>query len=185
MSRLLTIPALIDPHVHFRTPGGEHKEDWVSGTRAALSGGVSMVFDMPNTNPATTSLELVLEKKRLIGEALKNSNQLIRYGIYLGATNTNVREISTAKPEIIGVKLFMGASTGNLQVEDENAQAEIFQECGRLGLPLAIHAEDETTLQKAKASFVGVPTIFDHGKLRPREAAIIALERAITFAEKI
>jgi len=184
MSRLLTIPALIDPHVHFRTPGGEHKEDWVSGTRAALSGGVSMVFDMPNTNPATTSLELVLEKKRLIGEALKNSNQLIRYGIYLGATNTNVREISTAKPEIIGVKLFMGASTGNLQVEDENAQAEIFQECGRLGLPLAIHAEDETTLQKAKASFVGVPTIFDHGKLRPREAAIIALERAITFAEK-
>ncbi len=184
MPRLITIPALIDPHVHFRTPGGEHKEDWVSGTRAALSGGVSMVFDMPNTNPATTSLELVLEKKRLITESLKNSNQSIRYGIYLGATNTNVREINIAKPEIIGVKLFMGASTGNLQMTDENAQAEFFQECARLDLPLAIHAEDEATLQKAKADFVGVPTVSDHGKLRPREAAIIALERAIQFAEK-
>lgn len=184
MANLLTIPALIDPHVHFRTPGGEHKEDWVTGTRAALAGGVTTVFDMPNTNPATTTLELVREKKRLIAEALQTSKQKIRYHLYLGATENNVSELAAAKPEIIGVKLFMGASTGNLQMTDENAQAEFFQECTRLDLPLAIHAEDETVLQQAKTHFSGTPTVTNHGQLRPREAALVALERAIQLAEK-
>lgn len=184
MAQLITIPALIDPHVHFRTPGAEHKEDWIAGTRAALAGGITTVFDMPNTNPATTSLELVRTKKELIRQALQESNQKIHYHLYLGATVNNVSELAAAKPEIIGVKLFMGASTGNLQMTDENAQAEFFQECARLDLPLAIHAEDETVLQKAKNDFVGTPTVSDHGRLRPREAALVALERAIQFAEK-
>lgn len=184
MAQLITIPALIDPHVHFRTPGAEHKEDWITGTRAALAGGITTVFDMPNTNPATTSMELVRAKKKLIRQALQESNQRIRYHLYLGATENNVSELAATKPEIIGVKLFMGASTGNLQITDENAQAEFFQECARLDLPLTIHAEDETVLQKAKSNFIGTPTISNHGQLRPREAALVALERAIRFAEK-
>lgn len=184
MPRFITIPALIDPHVHFRTPGGEYKEDWQTGSRAALAGGVTTVFDMPNNTPATTSLELIQTKKNLIATQLHLENSQLRYHLYLGATANNVTEFAACKNEIIGVKLFMGASTGNLQVEDPNAQAEIFQECSRLEIPLAIHAEDETVLQKAKTDFVGTPTIFDHGQLRPREAALVALERAIQFAEK-
>lgn len=185
MPRFITIPALIDPHVHFRTPGGEHKEDWASGTRAALSGGVATVFDMPNTSPATTSLELVRTKKALIAETLQKSDQQIRYHVYLGATENNVGELAAAKDEIVGVKLFMGASTGNLQVENVEAQEAIFAECGRLGIPLAVHAEDETTLQKAKAEYTGKElSITDHSIIRPVEAAVIAVERACTLTAK-
>ncbi|HAZ28877.1 MAG TPA: dihydroorotase [Candidatus Magasanikbacteria bacterium] len=184
MPRFVTIPALIDPHVHFRTPGFEHKEDWGTAGHAALMGGVTMVFDMPNTTPATTTLELVQQKKSIINQTLEKYKRTLRYHVYLGASTDNIQEISRAKKEIVGVKLFMGASTGSLLVDDENNQAEIFQECARLKIPLAVHAEDEATLQKAKTAFTGAPTIFNHGTLRPRDAAIVATERAIRMAEK-
>lgn len=185
MSRLITIPALIDPHVHFRTPGSEHKEDWITGVQAALAGGVTTVFDMPNTSPATTSLELVRVKKVLITNALQKSGQQIRFHLYLGATENNVGELAAAKNEIVGVKLFMGASTGNLQVENTEAQEAFFAECGRLGIPLAVHAEDEATLQNAKKKYAEKElSITDHSIIRPVEAAVIAVERACALAAK-
>jgi len=184
MPRLITIPALVDPHVHFRTPGGEHKEDWNTGTQAALAGGVTTVFDMPNTNPPTTTLELVRAKKTMIEKTLTEYKRVLRYYFYLGATATNLAEIARCQNEIIGVKLFMGASTGNLQVEDDVVVEEIFRECGRLGIVLAIHCEDEAVLQQAKSDFVGTPTARDHGRLRPRTAAITALQKAIQWSEK-
>jgi dihydroorotase len=167
-----------------RTPGGEHKENWITGAQAAIAGGVSTVFDMPNTIPATTSELHLIEKKKLIDDQLKKAQIPLRYYLFLGATAENIDEIARCKNMIVGVKLFMGASTGNLQVANEEAQAAIFKECGRREIPLAIHAEDEAMLEQTKNSFIGSPTVFDHGKLRPREAALIALERAIILAEK-
>ena len=184
MSRFITLPALIDPHVHFRTPGFEHKENWETVGLATLVGGVTMVFDMPNTNPPTTTLELVREKKTMIEKTLAEHKRTLRYHVYLGATATNLAEIERCKDEIIGVKLFMGASTGNLQVEDDTAVEAIFRECGRLGIVLAIHCEDEAVLQQAKRDFVGTPTARDHGKLRPRQAAITALQKAVRWSEQ-
>ena len=83
---LMALPALIDPHVHFRTPGAEHKENWISGAKAAIAGGVSTVFDMPNTSPPTTTYERLMEKKALIEEQLREANIPLRYYLYFGGS---------------------------------------------------------------------------------------------------
>ena len=91
-SKFLALPGLIDPHVHFRVPGMEHKEDWMHGARASFRGGYTTVFDMPNTKPATTTQERFLAKTKLIDSQIKQSKLPLRYKLFFGADKNNFHE---------------------------------------------------------------------------------------------
>lgn len=180
---LTLIPALVDPHVHFRFPGETHKESWRSAAEAAFSSGVTTVFDMPNNQPPCTTVERLIEKRRGIEKMLEEARLPLSFGLYLGATKEYLKEISKAKPYAIGVKLFMGGSTGNLLVDDPVDQEEVFARAAAAGLVVAVHAEDEALLRAARQRLTA-PTLSDHAKIRSREAARRAVERAIALADK-
>lgn len=180
-SDFIALPALIDPHVHFRTPGAEYKENWESGANAAINGGVTTVFDMPNNTPSITTLEILEEKIKLVDTQLAKTDINLHRYFYLGATADNLSEIERCKDKIIAVKLFMGASTGNLLVSDHEIQKKIFEKCAALKIVVAVHAEDDDTINKEKENFPN-PTVADHGKIRPNIAAAIAVKKAIDLA---
>jgi len=150
---LHVFPGLIDSHVHFREPGAPQKEDLESGTRAAIAGGVTTVFDMPNTNPTTTTREALDDKvARLEGRAWCD------VGFYLGACAENVEELAELErhPQVCAVKMFMGSSTGSLLIEDEATQRRVLE---RGSLPVAVHAEDEARLRERKALMSPHPSV--------------------------
>lgn len=182
MTRIVTIPALIDPHVHFRVPGGEHKENWQTGAQAALVGGVTTVFDMPNNSPSVTTLELLLHKKKLIDAQLSEAKINLKYHLYLGASKNHIPEIERCRDHIIGVKLFMGASTGDLLVADEESQRKIASECARLNLVLAVHAEDEEIIAENKKKYLHELSPDVHSKIRSPKAAESAVKKIISYA---
>ena len=169
------LPALIDCHVHLRTPGHEYKENWVSGAYAAIAGGITHVMDMPNTSPPTITNEALQEKHALIQSQLPLP---LRYGLYLGADRDHLEEISTAE-NCCGLKIFMGSSTGTLLMDDQDALEEAFQRAAERDLLVALHAEDESSL--------GTPSGNDpanHSQIRPPEAAAIAIRRAVDLAKR-
>lgn len=196
---LIVLPALIDPHVHFRTPGAEHKEDWTTASQAAIAGGVTTVLDMPNNDPAVIDEKALEEKKMLIEGQLDEADIPLHYGLYFGATNHNFDELKNiCKSELFpkrnaprvseylnikAIKLFMGSSTGNLLVDKKVIQDKWFALAAKLNLPIAVHAEDEEII-KEKQVEIQNPKISDHSKIRPRGAAIKAVEQAIEMAEK-
>ena len=136
----ILIPGVIDDQVHFRDPGLIHKGSIKTESKAALAGGVTSFMDMPNTLPQTTTQKL-LEQKYEIAAANSSAN----YSFYLGATNNNLNEILRTDPETVcGIKVFMGASTGNMLVDDPKALEEIFSSSKSL---IAVHCEDEQTIQ--------------------------------------
>lgn len=175
---LIALPALIDPHVHFRTPGQEYKEDWRSGALAAFRGGISTVFDMPNNIPPCVTLQRIQEKKKLIDSQLQLP---LRYALYLGADREHLDEIEQAKSEVIGIKVFMASSTGTLLIDDDEVLDEVFKKAAQQGLVVAVHAEDEETLRLHRRE---TRDVADHSKMRPNLAAAIAVERAIEKAKK-
>jgi len=143
---LTFLPALIDPHVHFRTPGQEYKENWVSGSSAAIAGGVTEVFDMPNNQPPIISAASLREKKDYIENQLRESTIPLRYQLFFGATPDNLDEIRKVSNEVVGIKLFMGSSTGSLLVNQRVHQEQIFKLARNLKLTIAVHAEDESIM---------------------------------------
>jgi len=128
---LQLFPGCIDPHVHFREPGFEYKEDLESGSRAAISAGVTSFFDMPNTDPPTFTRELLKDKK-----ALAQDRSWAHYAFYFGAGPDNQAEIEQMQG-VPGVKLYLNTTTGNLRMDDENRWREIF----KTGKTVALHAE--------------------------------------------
>ncbi len=127
---LLLLPGIIDDQVHFREPGLTHKGDIYSESRAAVAGGVTSFMDMPNTNPQTVTID-ILNEKYIIG----SENSFTNYSFYLGATNTNIDEVMKVdRHAVCGIKLFMGSSTGNMLVDNENALKELF---ARTNLPIS------------------------------------------------
>ncbi|MBI2484067.1 dihydroorotase [Candidatus Uhrbacteria bacterium] len=181
---LTVFPALIDPHVHFRVPGGEHKEDWETGARAAIAGGVTTVFDMPNNTPPCTTLERVTEKKKLIEEQLERVGMPLRQYLYLGADETTVDEIEKVREQVIGIKVFLGASTGNLLIEKQETFERICELAARFGIVVAVHAEDEALMKKNKEAYSNVTDVSFHPKIRARNCALAALDRALAAAKK-
>ena len=133
------IPGIIDEHVHFREPGLTHKADIYTESRAAVAGGVTSFMDMPNTNPQTTTQDLLQQKFDLAaGKSLAN------YSFYLGATNDNLAEVVKTDPKkVCGIKLFMGSSTGNMLVDKNEVLVRLFRESPCL---IAAHCEDEQTI---------------------------------------
>lgn len=185
---LTLLPAVIDPHVHFRIPGAEHKEDWRTAAAACIAGGVTTVFDMPNNSPAITNSETFNNKKTLIEEQLKESGIPLRYKLWLGATTNNTDEIIALKEHIIGVKVFMGSSTGNLLVDKRADQEKIFQTCAEHNIVVGVHAEHEPLIQKHIENIGPTTDIVNHSKIRDREVAVQAVKEAIemcrTFGTK-
>lgn len=181
---LTLFPALIDPHVHFRTPGLEHKENWISAANAAIRGGITTVFDMPNTIPPTTTHETLIEKKALIDKQLKKVGIPLRYGLYLGADKDHFDQIAKCNKEIIGIKVFMGSSTGGLVMDDDACLETAFRLAAEHDLVLAIHAEDEQMIQKNILLYQGEKDPKVHSLIRSRQGAILATTKAIDFADK-
>jgi dihydroorotase len=177
---LHVLPGMIDSQVHFREPGLEYKEDLESGTRSAIAGGVTTVFEMPNTNPNTTTAEALAEKlRRCENRAWSN------YAFYMGAAGTENAQ-AMAELELLkgccGVKIFMGSSTGTLLVS-EDSQLEAVLRSGRRRV--AIHAEDEARLIERKP-LVQTETarVQDHPHWRDVTSAFKATQRILALGEK-
>ncbi len=179
---MIKLPALIDPHVHFRTPGFPEKEDWASGGAAALAGGVTTVFDMPNTKPATVTFERLMEKKALIDAQLKAAKLPLHYGLFFGADKNHFDELYKVKDQVVGVKVFMGSSTGDLLMDDEASLETLFKIAAELDLLVAVHAEDEAMIQanmKRYQSQIHADHYALHATIRSPEVAVKALKTAV------
>lgn len=166
---LTVMPGFIDPHVHFRTPGDTHKEDWTTGSRAAARGGFTTVLDMPNTKPPLTDRETLAAKRQLARESVVN------YGFHFALTRENLATLELMD-EVSTVKLFLGRSTGDLLVDDALLDDAFVR------LPQAfflVHAEAESCLAKRRAAFAGAPGPADHSTLRDRQCAIEAVEHIL------
>ncbi len=177
----LTIPGVIDEHVHFREPGLTHKADIYTESKAAVAGGVTSYMDMPNVKPQTTTRDLLNEKKQLAAE-----KSLANYAFYLGATNENFDEIKGVDTsEICGIKLFMGSSTGNMLVDEQMKLERIFAESPCL---IAVHCEDEqtikTNIEYFKEKFGDKINATQHPLIRSAEACYKSTAKAIELATK-
>ena len=174
-------PGVIDDQVHFREPGLTYKADIHTESRAAVAGGVTSFMDMPNSIPQTLTQELLEEKYKLAAE-----KSFANYSFYMGASNDNLSEVVKTDPaKVCGIKVFMGSSTGNMLVDDDNVLEEIFKNAPTL---IATHCEDETTIQANTKIFRekygdNAPT-FIHPLIRSSEACFISSSKAVRLAKK-
>lgn len=181
---LMLFPALIDPHVHFRVPGAEHKEDWETGARAAIAGGVTTVFDMPNNDPPCTTSDRLRSKKELIETQISKVRIPLRYRLYFGAEAQNLGEMAKVKGEIAGLKIYMGSSTGSLLMSDRGALEEAFRIAGENGILVAVHAEDEQLIQLNRKKEAGNLDASVHSAIRNPTVAARSVALAIELAKK-
>ena len=175
---LTVLPGVIDPHTHFREPGLEWKEDLESGSRAAVLGGVTTVFEMPNTNPATTDADALADKL-----ARAAGRMHCDHAFYMGATPDNARFLGELErlPGCAGVKVFMGSSTGSLLVAEDVDLREVLRHARRR---VAIHAEDEACLIERRP-FARLGDWTSHPLARPACCAIKATERLLAIASDL
>jgi len=182
--KLTMLPALIDPHVHFRVPGASHKEDWMTAAKAALAGGVTRVFDMPNNEPPCVTVEALLEKIAIIDSQLADADIPLRYNLYFGADKDHLSDVGKVTGSVIGLKIYMGSSTGGLVIDDQPSLERAFQTAAQHNMIVAVHAEDEETIKANKKLFKDSSDASTHSKVRSPEAAVIAVKRAIELAVK-
>ncbi len=171
------LPGVIDSQVHFREPGLEHKEDLETGSRAAVMGGVTVVFEMPNTKPETTSAEALADK------VSRGKNRMFcDFAFYVGGTANNITDISALEKleGSAGIKVFAGSSTGDLLVEDDAGLDAIISKLSRRA---AFHSEDEMRLRDRK-SFQVAGDAASHPVWRDAEAARLCTERLLRIARK-
>ena len=171
------LPGVIDTQVHFREPGLEHKEDLESGSRSAVLGGVTAVFEMPNTRPPTTSAAALAAK---VGAA--TNRMYCDFAFFVGATRDNVDDLAELEllPGAAGIKVFVGSSTGDLLVDDEATLARILATITRRA---AFHSEDETRLrERMKLQREGDPA--SHSEWRDPQAALASTERLLRLARR-
>lgn len=178
------LPGVIDTHVHFREPGMEDKANIESESRAAAYGGVTSFCEMPNTNPQTTTIDALNDKF----ERAKRSSH-INYSFFFGATNTNSDTIKQLDKHLVpAVKLFMGASTGNMLVDRRNALESIFATAAAEGLPVMTHCEDSgiinENMKAAKARYGDDPDISHHYEIRSEKACCESSRLAVELALK-
>lgn len=187
-SSLIALPAVIDPHVHFRTPGHEYKESWKLAALPTILGGTTTVFDMPNNSPFVSSISQLNAKSSLIESHLTEANIPLRYKLFLGATTSNFHDIemiSCYKQICCGVKVFLGSSTGANSLS-YNVLDSIFRIAAELNLVVAVHAEDEEVIRKKQNSMKEKDwaKVNAHSLSRPKEAAFKAVEYIIELSHK-
>ena len=173
----LILPGIIDTQVHFREPGSTDAEDLESGSRAAVLGGVTSLFEMPNTNPPTATLE-EFEKKLRAAKDRMHSN----YAFYFGATPNNTNQLAHLKnvEGCCGVKLFAGSSTGNLLVDKEADIEKVISSSDRI---VSIHSEDEDII-KLRKKFIKKGDVHSHPEWRNVECAMSSTRRVVKIAER-
>lgn len=177
----LLIPGIIDDQVHFREPGLTHKANIETESRAAVAGGITSFIEMPNTVPQATTQEL-LENKFKIAAKVSYAN----FSFMMGGTNDNLEELLKTDPKnVAAIKLFLGSSTGNMLVDDEEVLEKIFSSTNLL---IAVHCEDETTiknnLDKQKSIYGDDIPIELHPVIRSAEACYKSSSKAIELAKK-
>ncbi|MEO1203097.1 MAG: dihydroorotase, partial [Pseudomonadota bacterium] len=175
------LPGMIDDQVHFREPGLTHKGDIASESAAAVAGGITSYMEMPNVRPATTTREALAAKYELAaGRSYAN------HAFYFGATNDNIEEIRALTPDdACGIKVFMGASTGNMLVDDRDALNAIFAEAPVL---VVTHCEDTPTIQaneaRARERHGEAVPMREHGEIRSAEACLASSTLAVGLARQ-
>jgi len=175
------IPGMIDDQVHFREPGFEHKAEIATESRAAVAGGITSYMEMPNCNPLTISEEKLLDKRSRAAE-----KSLANYAFYLGATNDNLENIKGVNPALTcGIKIFMGASTGNMLVDNQQTLEGIFSSTNLL---VATHCEDTPTIlaaeQGAQKKWGEEIPFSEHPNIRSTEACYKSSSLAVSLAKK-
>lgn len=175
------LPGVIDDQVHFREPGLTAKADIASESKAGIAGGVTSFMEMPNTQPPTVTQEALEQKYRLAAE-----KSWANYSFYMGTTNTNAVEVLKTDPRTVcGIKIFLGASTGNMLVDDTQTLTEIFR---HTTLPVAVHCEHEPTIQAnlaaAKAQYGDAIPFSQHPVIRSAEACYRSSAQAVELATR-
>lgn len=175
------LPGVIDDHVHFRDPGLTAKADMETESRAAAYGGVTSYFDMPNTNPQTTTVETLEAKYK---DAASKSH--VNYGFFIGATNDNIDVVTTVDPHRVpGIKLFMGSSTGNMLVDKKDVLKQLFT---KTTLPIMAHCEDTDIINRnmveAKQKYGDDPEVCHHPEIRSEEACWKSTRLAVELANE-
>lgn len=175
------LPGVIDDQVHFREPGMEYKADIFTESRAAVAGGVTSFMEMPNTKPPALTRELLEDKYKLAKE-----KSLANFSFYMGASNDNLKEVLKTDPaKVCGLKVFMGSSTGNMLVDDEEVLDQIFSKVKML---IATHCEDEQIVRAnneafhKKYGFDG--TVALHPQIRSADACYLSSSKAVSLARK-
>lgn len=176
---LFVLPGVIDSHVHFREPGLTAKADIGTESEAAAYGGVTTFFDMPNTVPQTTSVDALDAKFRIARE-----KSHVNYSFFFGATNSNKDALQTLDRHVVpGVKLFMGASTGNMLVDSDDSLRKIFSNAT---MPVMVHCEDtgmiNANMTEAKSRYGDDPDVALHPLIRSEEACYASSSRAVRMA---
>jgi len=177
----LVLPGLIDDQVHFREPGLTHKASIHTESKAAVAGGVTTYFEMPNVSPPTLSMDRIEEKC-----AIAKHDSFANYAFFLGASNENLENVKSADPtKIAGVKVFMGSSTGNMLVDQETVLEGIFRNSPTI---IATHCEDTPTIlaneENARKKFGDQVPFSEHGIIRSREACLKSSSMAVELAKK-
>jgi len=175
------MPGVIDDQVHFREPGLTHKAELYTESKAAVAGGITSFMEMPNTKPQTLTQELLEQKYQRAKEV-----SLANYSFFMGASNDNLEEVLKTDPKTVGaIKIFMGSSTGNMLVDDKSVLEKIFEKSKML---IAVHCEDEATIQKNTAYYKSIygedVPIELHPKIRSDEACYKSSSMAIELAKK-
>ena len=178
---LLLLPGVIDDQVHFREPGLTHKGDIYTESKAGIAGGITSFMEMPNTNPQTTTIELLENKFKVASE-----KSLANYSFYLGATNDNIDQIvKLNKKRVCGIKIFMGSSTGNMLVDSRESLDKIFKLSSTL---IATHCEDETTIRNNielyKQKYGENVDFKYHADIRSELACYLSSSLAVEFAKR-
>ena len=161
----IILPGFVDPHVHFREPGMTQKEDFATGTMSALFGGVTGIIDMPNTKPPTVDVSTFMDKKRSV-----RSKAFVDYGLFAALTPDCNVELLT--PHVAAFKLFMGSTTGNILMNDDDEISYLMDDIARSGKVLSVHAEDNDLILHDTES-----SNWDHLRNRPVEAELNAVRR--------
>lgn len=172
---LTLLPGAIDPQVHFREPGLEHKEDLFTASCACAKGGVTSFLEMPNTRPLTTT-QAALDDKLLRA----SQKCLVNYGFFIGATPENLPDLLEAKPTC-GIKIFMGSMHGQLLVDGDTALEAIFSKGRRL---IAVHAEDQARITQRREQFAGIHDVAVHSQIQDNQAALNATQLALKLSQK-
>ncbi len=182
INNLIVIPGVIDPHTHIRDLKQSDKEDWTSASNAALRGGTTMVFDMPNTRPPTINLEY-LNLKREKAKAAK-----VNYMFNIAATADNLQdviEILETKPsDVAALKLFLAGSNSNEYVDDIEVIKKVFDISLKYDLPVIVHTELQKCVEEYSAKIKN-PTVKDHNFMRNRECSVKGTELLIELATEI
>lgn len=171
----ILLPGVIDPQVHFREPGLEHKEDLFTASCACARGGVTSFLEMPNTRPLTIDQAAMDDKLQRAAQKC-----LVNYGFFVGATGDNLEALQTVNPAC-GIKIFMGSAHGALLVSEEETLEPIFAQGSRL---IAVHAEDQARIVQRKKQFQGATDPAVHSQIQDNQAALNATKLALKLSKR-